>query len=723
MADSSKKLTNKITSISYLKHDHEDYVASVGGKVLRINRWFTGTEFSEIARFQYRERANNFVDVGWQEKNGHFIATSLNTGQIQLWKYDWKRDLCIAHTYEDCQRSVNSLTFDPYRPNLLYAGSQSQIVVFDLREKKLVSTYLDREDAVRDLRFPYSDRSEFATAHDSGKVMIWDTRKSDKCLRVISCHAHVVFSCDWHPTNNQRMVTAGRDQYIKVWDLSDSVESAVYTILTYAGVRKVRWRPGHDDQCASYGSMAWDCDINIWDLSRTYIPVAVLKNHSQVISGLIWRDSNSLISSSADNRILLDELKNPHIPAKDATPSSLTFNAYGHLCTAIRTPVADKESKTVDENDNLFKFCNAYHHLQYNNSVVTSYAQNLTDDRKIYYLAKHYLITGKLFGQICDHNREVADKVQLHHIAQTWSVLKVMYQNYSTQNDNRKVSIPDLDHFGKDLVLDEDDTDGSLSDDAPSSSYAFTSAMSDDGEIGIGALDGEVSIFSFQAPGHMPTEAFEYASLENDGTPTIGSESQDRIERASCDNSESYSKPTELVADLFVTKPTPEMIEVRSWKFSDIIPDLLKSYADEGDVQTCVSIIAALGERFDVTSINEETVVNWYNYYLEILDKFELWNAHNELIKTAHYSAIRELSFSWPYNTGCNNCKKVVNKAGCCNICKKQAALCSVCHLPVKGLYVWCHGCGHGGHLQHMKEWIKKNHVCPTGCKHRCEYD
>ncbi|EDV27237.1 uncharacterized protein TRIADDRAFT_54980 [Trichoplax adhaerens] len=543
---------------------------------------------------------------------GHFIATSLNTGQIQLWKYDWKRDLCIAHTYEDCQRSVNSLTFDPYRPNLLYAGSQSQIVVFDLREKKLVSTYLDREDAVRDLRFPYSDRSEFATAHDSGKVMIWDTRKSDKCLRVISCHAHVVFSCDWHPTNNQRMVTAGRDQYIKVWDLSDSVESAVYTILTYAGVRKVRWRPGHDDQCASYGSMAWDCDINIWDLSRTYIPVAVLKNHSQVISGLIWRDSNSLISSSADNRILLDELKNPHIPAKDATPSSLTFNAYGHLCTAIRTPVADKE---------------------------------------------------------------------------------------------RKVSVPDLDHFGKDLVLDEDDTDGSLSDDAPSSSYAFTSAMSDDGEIGIGALDGEVSIFSFQAPGHMPTEAFEYASLENDG-----------------DNSESYSKPTELVADLFVTKPTPEMI-VRSWKFSDIIPDLLKSYADEGDVQTCVSIIAALGERFDVTSINEETVVNWYNYYLEILDKFELWNAHNELIKTAHYSAIRELSFSWPYNTGCNNCKKVVNKAGCCNICKKQAALCSVCHLPVKGLYVWCHGCGHGGHLQHMKEWIKKNHVCPTGCKHRCEYD
>lgn len=32
MADFGRKLANKITSISYLKHDHEDYVASVGGK-------------------------------------------------------------------------------------------------------------------------------------------------------------------------------------------------------------------------------------------------------------------------------------------------------------------------------------------------------------------------------------------------------------------------------------------------------------------------------------------------------------------------------------------------------------------------------------------------------------------------------------------------------------------------------------------------------------------
>lgn len=41
---------------------------------------------------------------------------------------------------------------------------------------------------------------------------------------------------------------------------------------------------------------------------------------------------------------------------------------------------------------------------------------------------------------------------------------------------------------------------------------------------------------------------------------------------------------------------------------------------------------------------------------------------------------------------------------------------------PVKGLYVWCQGCGHGGHLNHMNTWYKKFSVCPVaGCEHVCD--
>ena len=28
-------------------------------------------------------------------------------------------------------------------------------------------------------------------------------------------------------------------------------------------------------------------------------------------------------------------------------------------------------------------------------------------------------------------------------------------------------------------------------------------------------------------------------------------------------------------------------------------------------------------------------------------------------------------------------------------------------------------GCGHGGHLAHVREWYAKYDMCPTGCGHR----
>lgn len=40
---------------------------------------------------------------------------------------------------------------------------------------------------------------------------------------------------------------------------------------------------------------------------------------------------------------------------------------------------------------------------------------------------------------------------------------------------------------------------------------------------------------------------------------------------------------------------------------------------------------------------------------------------------------------------------------------------------PVRGVYVWCPGCSHGGHVLHLQEWFASgNRECPTGCGHQC---
>ena len=47
---------------------------------------------------------------------------------------------------------------------------------------------------------------------------------------------------------------------------------------------------------------------------------------------------------------------------------------------------------------------------------------------------------------------------------------------------------------------------------------------------------------------------------------------------------------------------------------------------------------------------------------------------------------------------------------------------CALCRLPVRGgLFAMCLYCGHGGHINHMREWHMKSVVCPTGCGCPCE--
>jgi hypothetical protein len=48
-------------------------------------------------------------------------------------------------------------------------------------------------------------------------------------------------------------------------------------------------------------------------------------------------------------------------------------------------------------------------------------------------------------------------------------------------------------------------------------------------------------------------------------------------------------------------------------------------------------------------------------------------------------------------------------------------------HQLVKGLYTWCHGCGHGGHLACYQNWDHATDIqhstfdCPAGCGHLCK--
>jgi len=128
--------------------------------------------------------------------------------------------------------------------------------------------------------------------------------------------------------------------------------------------------------------------------------------------------------------------------------------------------------------------------------------------------------------------------------------------------------------------------------------------------------------------------------------------------------------------------------------------------------------------------------------------------------RSADLSLVRTLSvlfcqISTTYPTRCGHCGKLMaaQESGyfACKACQKVVSQCalwygqptgphggwvyarsqaptkvswlvSACasHQTVRGLFIWCQGCGHGGHVGHMQAWFATSAQCPAACGHLC---
>ena len=145
-----------------------------------------------------------------------------------------------------------------------------------------------------------------------------------------------------------------------------------------------------------------------------------------------------------------------------------------------------------------------------------------------------------------------------------------------------------------------------------------------------------------------------------------------------------------------------------------------------------------------IPDLSIELVREWYLSYIDLLQQMCLFSHAAALIGSCSDPAVGALNQqSTTIHESCPSCGKPLDstatsdkddgdvKVGLstqrvCKRCRKQVGLCFLCHQVVKGMYVWCPGCGHGGHLQHALEWFggteeqPPQEFCPTGCGHRC---
>ncbi|CAJ1936291.1 unnamed protein product [Cylindrotheca closterium] len=172
------------------------------------------------------------------------------------------------------------------------------------------------------------------------------------------------------------------------------------------------------------------------------------------------------------------------------------------------------------------------------------------------------------------------------------------------------------------------------------------------------------------------------------------------------------------------------------------VKSLLLERAEAGDVQTCVAVCEVLqvidsDQNTKIPGLDITLLREWYLSYIDLLEQMCLFSASAFLIQRCNDPVIGAMNQnSTTIHESCSTCGKPLQPSTepggttrkVCKTCRRPVGMCFLCHQPVTALYVWCQGCGHGGHLECALKWFggfesePPREICPTGCGHRCNF-
>ncbi|KAK2592081.1 SEA (Seh1-associated) complex subunit [Conoideocrella luteorostrata] len=270
----------------------------------------------------------NIRDVKWQDSS--HIYTACVSGKV--FSYNLARlgagdaePLEYMMIHED-SRQMNSLDINPHLQSWILTGGQDGIVrVFDSRFTTAArhGTSLKQRysplrciDPIRQVKWSPRQGHELACCTDSGVVMKWDARFSNKPVLRINAHEKACSAIAWH-SDGVHLISAGWDTKIHTWDLSnnaDKRQKAKWTISAPAPVAAVAWRPGlwsASAQARRVAQIAVTYDesskrkygtpsVHIWDFARPSMPYKEIESFENCPSALAWQDQDMLWTVGPD---------------------------------------------------------------------------------------------------------------------------------------------------------------------------------------------------------------------------------------------------------------------------------------------------------------------------------------------------------------------------------------------------------------------------------------
>jgi len=592
---------------------------------------------------------------------------------------------------ENLQR-VNRIAWHPTQTHVLASASMDGAVrLFDLRastSSTSSSTPLEfrtRGGAVRDLQFDPFDEYKFATVCDSGFLSIWDRRSGGGSMAICKVSAHINggLAIAYHPSSPQHIATTGsRDKMVKVWvgGLETTTESAqpnsqlsiLHSIHTPSSVNRVHWRAAGRQElatCSSEGGCGGG--ISIWKLlgsGGTVDPVCVLNGHDETCTDFEWLPEfgeegppQHIVSVGKDGRMLVQDLRYGYFPSRHTARSVTTISSHGHV--AFHRGLVTGGEMELD--------------LSFRGGEIGSIGW--------------FAAASDTASSVGEREGDAWASPPLPHTGENFDTGAVFCG---------LANIIDLDSAKG--IRAERGAEGGVFDPAVISLLARSYIVE-----GCGREACRHNLQVASSAGLSSRAAIWTAALALLPPPP-------NINSSSSSSNNKMENTLSFAAEL-LGKMLLELIEGGDTQHFVLLCEVLRRAEAGLDAKSL-----AAGNISDMRRREA------YLAYFDLLSRLQLFCAANKIIKASDEEYISKLSrHGVTIHTSCAKCGKETPEHVShpwCSKCRRCAALCSLCHKPIKGLMHWCPVCGHGGHLNCTTRWFKhlKKNECPAGCGHSC---
>ncbi|KAF9100937.1 WD repeat-containing protein 24 [Mortierella sp. AM989] len=639
-------------------------VAVVGRDVLKILS-VTDSSAEELINLKAVGGRNNFagsMDVKWGPTTGKDAKIATIGTNGPILIWDIGTHNKIDRTIKEHTRSVNRICFSPQDPNLLLSASSDSTV--RLWDLRV----RDRPGLIMETKDIVRE-VQFNPVSVNDIVAGYESGNIQRWdIRNLSTSekkfmAHMGFVTSLdYHPGGRFLASGGRDKTIKIWDMEDERRREIHTIPTIQYTSKVQWRPNKPYQLAS--SFKDESTVQVFDVRRPFVPLHILTQHDKDATSILWKDSDVLWSVSKDKTFASTHIKGQALSADLLSGGKAAMNCYGQLAFTV----SSKGDFDTFEKDLV---------LRPGRPNVKSVALDGSAEATVYRTRQ----TGGVF-----------DCELFNHEAFIYCA-----QNYSTDANNVREACEHNSNIAWQANRYRD-------------SQTWTSIK---------------LFYSDMAESAAIVSQVDAASAEpsNIASKQANSSVQDENDNDSDTSETRLSKPT--VPSLFAIKVSDTPVK-RNWSHEDTIRSLLEYYAEQGEVQMCVTILLVLANEKDLPELNRSQ--QWFASYIDLLSRFKLWSIATAVSQACKDPEIHSMNQdSTTIHTSCSSCMKpILTRAPtstgfwACDRCHKVLSSCSVCHKTVRGIFTWCTQCSHGFHLQHAQEWFSQSAECPTGCGHQC---